>query len=109
MPHNGVLCCSITPQERCDGNVGFAVELQLNVCGLTATADKAFDEPLVAHVDQLLETARTHTVPTHGTSRAVRNVGSQINTTIAAPGVRVKRSHGSATADDCDLRLLNDN
>ena len=103
MPHNGVLCCSLTPQERCDGNVGVAVELQLNVCGLTATADKAVDEPLVAHVDQLRETGPydgTHTVHTHGTSRAVRNVGSQINTTIAAPGVRVKRSHGSATAGD---------
>lgn len=112
MPHNGVVQVSRTPQERCDGNVGVAVELQLDMCGLTATADKAIDEPLVARVDQLREAGPRNTITaihTRGASHAVRNVGSQINTTIAAPGVRVTRSHGSATAGDCDLRLRNDN
>ena len=112
MPHNGVLYCSRTPQERCDGNVGVAVELQLNMCGRTAAADKAIDEPLAERVDQLREVGPRKTVPAiyaHETSHAVTNAGSPINTTIATPSARVTRPHGSATAGDCDPRLRNDN
>jgi hypothetical protein len=90
--------------------VGVAGKLQLNICGLAATADKAIDEPLVALADQRSPTnACGDAFTTNWASRAISNVDSQINATIAAPGVRVQRPHSLATADDCAARLRHDN
>ena len=100
------------PQERRDDNVGVVGELQLNICGLAATAGNAIDEPLVALADQRLpsnQRASIDAVTANWASRAISNVASPIDTAMAAPGVRVQRPHGPATADDCAARLRRDN
>ena len=76
--------------------MGVAGKLQLNICGLASTADKAIDEPLVALADQRLPARPRKSIDattTHWTSRAISNVASPIDTAITALGVQAQRPH----------------